>query len=213
MRQKAFMDVITRAVLRSGWKTLRLAHWEAAAGNGLSVCLSVCACHTSFARLPYVTEREGVRWFIMAPIVDFDFGLPETSGLWSNQVFFGNTSSAWMTIILTTFLSWSNSETFAFSAVTLLVGRPACKKYGPMRCWRGCLCGAKCKWFAYSPADATATPSSRASTKSRMVYPSGTSLPRLSWKKRPLNSCVYVYAVKKEWVGSFGTSEVWAENC
>jgi len=75
----------------------------------------------------------------------------------------------------------------AFSALTLLVGRqeghPACKKYGVMRCWCGCLSGARCKGFAYGSADATATPSSLASEKSRMVYPSGTGLPRLSWKK------------------------------
>jgi len=37
--------------------------------------------------------------------------------------------------------------------------------------------------FAYSPADATATSSSLASLKSRMVYLSnGAGLPRLSWK-------------------------------
>ena len=29
-----------------------------------------------------------------------------------------------------------------------------------MRCWHGYLSGTKCKWFAYGPADATATPSS-----------------------------------------------------
>ena len=40
--------------------------------------------------------------------------------------------------------------------------------------------GARCKWFA---ADATATPSSLAPVKPRMVYLSGAGLPRLSWKK------------------------------
>jgi len=38
-----------------------------------------------------------------------------------------------------------------------------------MRCWRGYLYGARCKWFTYGPADATATPSSFASLKSRMI--------------------------------------------
>jgi len=38
-----------------------------------------------------------------------------------------------------------------------------------MRYWRGYLSAARCKWFAYSPADATATPSSLASLKSRPV--------------------------------------------
>jgi len=52
-----------------------------------------------------------------------------------------------------------------------------------LRYWRGYLSGARCEWFAYGPADATATPSSLAPVKSRMVYFSGAGLPRLSWKK------------------------------
>ena len=36
---------------------------------------------------------------------------------------------------------------------------------------------------AYGPADATATPSSLAAVKSRMVCLSVAGLPRLSWKK------------------------------
>ena len=58
-----------------------------------------------------------------------------------------------------------------------------------MSYWHGYLSGARCKWFAHGPADATATPSSLASLKSRMIYLSGAGLPRLSWKKRPLNRC------------------------
>jgi len=69
---------------------------------------------------------------------------------------------------------------FPFSALTLLVGwqegHPACKK-------RGYLSAARCKWFAYGPADATAIPSSLAPVQSRMVYLSGAGLPSLSWKK------------------------------
>jgi len=38
-----------------------------------------------------------------------------------------------------------------------------------MRCWHGCLSGARWKWFAYGPADVTVTPSSLASLKSRLV--------------------------------------------
>jgi len=52
-----------------------------------------------------------------------------------------------------------------------------------MRCLHGYLSGAKCKWFAYGPADATATPSFLASLKSRMIYLSGAGLLRLSQKK------------------------------
>jgi len=47
---------------------------------------------------------------------------------------------------------------FAFSALTLLVGRqeghPTCKKLSGG--WRGYLSGARCR-LAYDPADATAT--------------------------------------------------------
>jgi len=52
-----------------------------------------------------------------------------------------------------------------------------------VRYWRGYLSGARYKWFAYGPADATATSSSLALVKSWMVYLSGAGLPRLSWKK------------------------------
>ena len=52
-----------------------------------------------------------------------------------------------------------------------------------VRYWRGYLSGARCKWFAYGPADATATPSSLAPVNSRMAYLSGAGLSRLSWKK------------------------------
>jgi len=61
-------------------------------------------------------------------------------------------------------------------------GHPACRNW-VMRCWRGYLSWVRYKWFAYGPADATATPSSLAPVKSRMVYLSGASLSRLSWKK------------------------------
>ena len=51
----------------------------------------------------------------------------------------------------------------AFGALTLLVwrqeGHPVCKNW-VVRCWHGYLSGARYKWFAYGPADATATPSS-----------------------------------------------------
>jgi len=60
----------------------------------------------------------------------------------------------------------------AFSALMLLIGwqegHPACKNW-VVGYWRGYLSGPRCKWFAYGPADATATPSSLAPVKSRMV--------------------------------------------
>jgi len=59
---------------------------------------------------------------------------------------------------------------------------PTCKKFKNwvMRYWRGYLSAARCKWFAYGPADATATQPSLAPIKSRMVYLSGASLPGFS---------------------------------
>jgi len=75
---------------------------------------------------------------------------------------------------------------WAFSALTLLVGwqerRPACKNW-VMRYWHSYLSGVRCRWFAYHPAGATATPASLGPVKSRMVYLSGAGSPRLSWKK------------------------------
>jgi len=60
----------------------------------------------------------------------------------------------------------------AFSALMLLVrqqeGHPACQNW-VVRYWSGYLSGARCKWFAYGPADATATSSSLAPVKSGMV--------------------------------------------
>jgi len=62
-------------------------------------------------------------------------------------------------------------DRFAFRALTLLAGchdgHLACKNW-VVRYWRGYLSRARCEWFAYGPADATATPSSLASVKSRM---------------------------------------------
>ena len=86
-----------------------------------------------------------------------------------------------------------------FSAFTLLFwrqeGHLACKNW-VVRYWHGYLCGARCKWFAYGPADATATPSSLAPLKSRMVHISGAGLPRLSWKKGHKTSVAVVVVVK-----------------
>jgi len=54
---------------------------------------------------------------------------------------------------------WRLFILFAFSALTLLVGRqeghPACKKTWVVKCWHGYLSGARCR-LAYVPADATA---------------------------------------------------------
>ena len=72
----------------------------------------------------------------------------------------------------------------------MLVGcqeeHPACKKW-MMRCRRGYLSGARCKWFAYGPADAIAIPSSPHSLKSRMVSPFWCRLTQVVLEKRPLN--------------------------
>ena len=78
-----------------------------------------------------------------------------------------------------------------FSAFTLLVGHQeehlACK-YWVMRCWHGYLSGARCKWFACDPANATATPSSLAS--SRLVWHLWCQLTEVVAEKRPLNGCL-----------------------
>jgi len=49
-----------------------------------------------------------------------------------------------------------------------------------------------CKWFVYGPAYATATPSSVASLKSRLVQPFWCQLTQVVLEKRPLNGCLSV---------------------
>jgi len=56
-----------------------------------------------------------------------------------------------------------------------------------VRCWRGCLFGARCKWFAYGPADSTATPLSLALLESGMVSPFWCQLTKVVMEKRPLS--------------------------
>ena len=62
--------------------------------------------------------------------------------------------------IVSSFASQEQRRRCAFSASTLLVGRqeehPACKNW-VMRCWCGYLSAARCRLFAYGPADATAS--------------------------------------------------------
>jgi len=52
--------------------------------------------------------------------------------------------------------------------------------YQLARCRRGCLSGAKCRCYAYGPADVTATSLAFASVKFRMIYLSRARLPRFS---------------------------------
>jgi len=81
----------------------------------------------------------------------------------------------------------------AFSGLILLVGHreehPACKNW-VMRCWHGYLSAARCNWFAYGPADATATPSFLAWLKSRTVLHFWRQLTQVVLEKRPLNKCL-----------------------
>jgi len=74
----------------------------------------------------------------------------------------------------------------AFRALSLLAGLEEVHlayKNWVMRCWHCYMYGARCKWFACGPVDATATPMFLALLKSRMVYVSAAGLPRLSGKE------------------------------
>jgi len=77
-----------------------------------------------------------------------------------------------------------------------------CCSFGVVRYWHGYLSGARYRWFADGPGDATATPSSLARVKSRMVYlPFWCRLTRVVLKKRPLNGCSSSSTVLLLWVG------------
>jgi len=76
----------------------------------------------------------------------------------------------------------------AFRVLTLFVGRQESIwsiKNWVMRCCCGYLSGAKCKWFACGPANATATPPSLASLKSKMFLPFWYRLTQVVLEKRP----------------------------
>ena len=85
----------------------------------------------------------------------------------------------------------------AFSALTLLDGRQeehlVCKN-SVMRCWCGYLCGARCRLFAYGPADAAASPNPiiPCLSKSRLVLPFLYRLTQVVLEKRPLSGCSVV---------------------
>jgi len=108
---------------------------------------------------------------------------------------------------------------FAFSALTLLVGHQeehtTCKKNSVMRCWRGYLSGARCKWFAYGPTNATATSLSFASLKPRLcltflkvAYPGRPSKGAI---KRVSIYLVYAHYIKSTWLiyGCSGGCSLW----
>ena len=82
----------------------------------------------------------------------------------------------------------------AFGALTLLVGHqeehPACKNWA-MRCWCGCLSGARCKLLhvvQLMPLHPL-TSSFLAVFKSRLVLPFWYRLTQVVLEKRPLNGC------------------------
>jgi len=68
------------------------------------------------------------------------------------------------------------------------------KSIWPVKNWWGAgvviLSGARCKWFAYGPADVTGTPSSLASLKSRLLLPF--CCHRVVLESRSLNGCLSV---------------------
>jgi len=59
-------------------------------------------------------------------------------------------------------------------------------KVSLMKCWCGCLSGVRCRFFAYSPADAIAIPKPHhllPHLNPDSFYLSGTGLPEISWKE------------------------------
>ena len=69
-----------------------------------------------------------------------------------------------------------------------LAGHPACKSW-MVRYWHGYLCGARCKWFAYGPADATATPIISRSSEIQNGLPFWCRLTQVMLEKKLLNRC------------------------
>jgi len=84
-----------------------------------------------------------------------------------------------------------------FGSVGWVAGRAfGLLKNSVMRYWHGYLSGARYKWLAYGPANATAIPSSLALVEPRMFYPSGIwmvwyqhFINMLSWKSPWMSCC------------------------
>ena len=68
-----------------------------------------------------------------------------------------------------------------------------------MRCWRGYLSAVRYKCFAYHPADATATPSSLASLKSRFIKPFWCRLTQVIMQKAAVKAGVPVCVAVVQW--------------
>ena len=74
-----------------------------------------------------------------------------------------------------------------------------------MRCWHSYRSAARCKWFAYDPADVTATPSSLASRKSRFVQPFCCHLTQAVLEKETVNQAsvchyqLYLVLASEKW--------------
>jgi len=84
-------------------------------------------------------------------------------------------------------------------------GHPACKNW-VVSYGHHYLSGARCKWFAYGPADATATPSSLAPVKSRMVYLPGANFPKLSWKEgHKMDEVANINNLQVKWIKGLST--------
>ena len=91
----------------------------------------------------------------------------------------------WFILLVPAYPGCPGKKAVKWVCVCVYVGQqeehPACSWV--MRCWHGRLSVARCKWLAYGPADATATPSSLASVKPRMfilLLPAYTGFP---WRK------------------------------
>jgi len=102
----------------------------------------------------------------------------------------------------------------AFSALMLFVGwqesiQPV--KTWVMRCWRGYLPGARCKWLVYSPADATATPSSLLQKNNPEWFVLRTSYPGKKAVKQPC-VCVFHPLVLEENLGN-SLAQVFMSRC
>jgi len=125
---------------------------------GLSLRLCVHACMLGQRHSWPVCHRLSFWWFLIAMslVVGIHCWLPAETRYKNNALYV-----EWFEILLVDSLSTHLlivTEFFAFSALTLLVGRqeghPACKKNRVVRCWSGVRCRLAC-----GPADATATQS------------------------------------------------------
>ena len=143
-----FSYMLAMAVARSSSGGVEMMGFTDGSGISWTIMQTICTA----LQTDNHTNTSSLKFYRPGSLPDAQ---PKVSKHWRWMRLSGNNS-----LSLAQFLLQLNMKLYAFSALTLLVGRqeehPACKNW-LMRCWCGYLSVARRRLFAYGPADATAS--------------------------------------------------------